>query len=349
MIGIYSKDLTRQEFVLNVISFSCNERYNEIGTFTLITGSSYSSQLLKIGSIIRDGNFFGIIERIKFSNDEITINGYTLNWLLKTRVIMNDLSVSGNLEQSIYNTVSSNLRGLGLSLSPLKGFTDTFSTKFDAGTNLADLVVTLCNHCDYGNRITINPNTGIYTFEIYQGEDLSLNSNPRAVLFSAERKNLGELVGDSDYSNRANKIFVTAKNLTKERVMVVVDDSSDDENVVETFLSGSDQRDIETEYDDEGREIGTIPAETTEEFLSRLEQDGRAELKENHSLHQSFTFTINPSEYGIKYSLGDKVSCSSSKFDLKFVTRVTGVKHSLETSGETYTITLGSLSLRRAK
>ena len=59
----------------------------------------------------------------------------------------------------------------------------------------------------------------------------------------------------------------------------------------------------------------------------------------------TFSVSVDPSEFGVRYGLGDVVMCSSSRFGVTFSATVTGVDYSMDIRGENTSVILGDTIL----
>ena len=84
--------------------------------------------------------------------------------------------------------------------------------------------------------------------------------------------------------------------------------------------------------------------ETEEQFRERLRNHIAMELgKKIRRL--SFSVSVDSSEFGKLYNIGDVVSCVSKRFGVRFNARVSGMKYKKDSKSETTEIILGEPKL----
>jgi hypothetical protein len=84
--------------------------------------------------------------------------------------------------------------------------------------------------------------------------------------------------------------------------------------------------------------------ETEEDFKKRLRWMCVGEA-EKRLRRQSFEVLIDPEEFGVLYDLGDKVVCVSERLGVTFESRITGIRYTLDATGEETRIELGEPKL----
>ena len=87
----------------------------------------------------------------------------------------------------------------------------------------------------------------------------------------------------------------------------------------------------------------SLSPEGGEDFAAmkkRVISDAMDTLKEQIR-RKSFTVTIDPEDFGRLYDMGDIVSCVSIRYGVEFNARVTGIKYTLDATGEKTEVTLG--------
>ena len=83
------------------------------------------------------------------------------------------------------------------------------------------------------------------------------------------------------------------------------------------------------------------PEETGAEFADRLAKAGVDKLKE-YAKVQNFDAQISPSDFGTLYSLGDLITCKSSRYGMQFDARVSSFTEREEFGKTTLSVVLGS-------
>lgn len=336
-------------------SLSGEEFYNAVGSITVVAAATdYNITHLKKDSFIyrKDTKQAFWIRRVSPStvDNTLTVNGYTTNALLNKRVFAVSekwdgyvnfapkgtsglvtadgyeycvKGVENAIECELYNALENNLRDLSnVDFAPVKNLTETYTGAFDHGQMLDELIQAL-NLTPYGQRMNFDFRNKKHVFEIYEGKDLT--SGSKAVRFSEERGTAKNLVIDLDDSILKNVCYVRGKKTDESIVTVVVGDAEGDERfefwLEQDFSQGSDESD--------------------EEFLEKLETEAKKALAERAAV-MNFDIEIDSSEYGSVYSLGDKVTCVSKRFGVKFDSRITGIKFTQDPQIKTTSLVLGN-------
>lgn len=307
-------------------SYQTEEWYNDVGKFTLIVPpTSYNIQHLVKGAILYRNkiNQAMVVTRVSpdTSQDRITINGYTTNWLLNKRTISSPASVS-TVESDIYAAINANLRDLPhVETGSLQMLSETYSAILFGG-QLLDEFMPILDAVELGQRMRFETKTRKHIFEIYKGTDLT--SGSKAVIFSDEQGTARDLKIEDDESLFKNVIYVLGT-------------LTDGSTIVQTVgtATGADRY----EYWHDSR-LKQESDELLLAFQTRLEAAGAAEIaKRVRSL--GFSVRVDPGEYGVKYRMGDHVRCVSKRFGVQFTAIIQGVKRTIQAQSETVSIVLG--------
>ncbi len=327
-IEIYSPDLRNRHEITHAISVQMSAFYNDIGKIILVLPiDDYNINAVKINSVvydtIRDLSF--IIQNLKYdtNSNRITANGYTCNWLLNKRTITNGGTV-GNVESDVYSIVQNNLRGLSpVELAEAKGFTATAADVPISGGQLLDGIIPLLSAAGLGQKMAWDAENETHVFEIYSGSDLT--DGIHAVIFSEEFGTARELVLTEDNSTFANVFFIRAGLLDDSELALEIGTAEGNDRY-EMWIENSGVT------QDEGESLEGVENRLTEAAALEAQKLIR---------RQTFAVTIDASEYGSAYSLGDIVSCVSNRFGVEFSSRITGVKYTLDANGEKTALVLG--------
>lgn len=307
-------------------SYQTEEWYNDVGKFTLIVPpTDYNIQHLVKGAILYRNkiNQAMVVTRVSpdTSQDRITINGYTTNWLLKKRTISSPVSIS-TVESDLYTAINANLRGLpSVQTASPQALSETYSAILFGGQML-DEFMPILDAVELGQRMRFDTKTRNHIFEIYKGTDLT--SGSKAVIFSDEQGTARDLKIEDDESLFKNVIYVLGT-------------LTDGSTIVQTVgtATGADRY----EYWHDSR-LKQESEELLSAFQARLEAAGAAEIaKRVRSL--GFSVRVDPGEYGVKYRMGDRVRCVSKRFGVQFTALIQGVKRTIQAQSETVSIVLG--------
>lgn len=325
MLVAYNPDLTGYHEI-RANSYQTEEWFNDIGKFTLVVPpTKYNIQHLVKGAILfrTKINQAMVVTRISpdTSQDRITINGYTTNWLLNKRTIASPVAIS-TVESGIYDAISVNLRDLpDVETGSLQTLSEAHSAILYGG-QLLDEFMPILDAVELGQRMQFDTSRRKHVFEIYKGTDLT--SGSKAVIFSDEQGTARDLKIEDDESLFKNVIYVLGT-------------LTDGTTIVRTVgtATGADRY----EYWHDSR-LKQESDESLTDFQARLDASGAAEAaKRVRSV--GFSVWVDPGEYGVKYRMGDRVRCVSNRFGMQFTAIISGVKRTIQAQNETVSIVLG--------
>lgn len=346
MIYAFSRDLTTRRMLFSVVSISWIEKYAGIGTFTLVAAETVeNSEMLRTENILHFEGYDGIIKSVIIKDGQITASGYSLSQLLNQRIAFDDVVIT-QAETGIFDLYNANRRNLDVEPGELKGFKETVEVSVENGGGVGTWISTICQQCGLGFRVTLNAKTGTKVLEVYKGTDLTSPTDPNAVTFSTATNTLSGLEINDDYSEYANVAIVRGMDLQEKYVVEIVGDVTG-ENRHEIFVdaTGDGMRDEQPQYDDQGNPTGTIPAETLEEYRARLRALGAEELQQRLS-RTAFSVIVPAKDYGVRYKLGDIVTCYSKPHGIKLAARVSEVHKTIDQKRETLEVVLGEPQLK---
>lgn len=332
-IEIYPPDFSTRRQLTHAISVQMSVHYNDIGKLQLVAPvNDYNIATLKEGAVlydtVRDTTYIIVNTKHDTTQNRITANGYTTNWLLNKRVIAAKKTVT-TIETGVYALITENLRGLTrINVAKTTGLTEQYQPGDDEdstvyGGQLLDGIMDILDTGELGHRMSWDGSSLKYTFEVYKGVDRT--SGIHAVAFVEEQGTCSDLVISEDVSTFKNVAYVKYKLADDTEPVTVVGDATADDRFERWFDTSVSQEDEET------------AADTKKKATSF----GNMELGK-YIKRSSFDVTIDPSELGTRYDLGDVVSCVSVRFGISFKARITGVKYKLDKTGEKTEITLGS-------
>ena len=345
-LEIYPSDFSTRYGLYGATSISMSVYYNETGKIQITEPmDEYNIAAIATGNIVYDterGTTYIIVSVIRDTTQRsITANGYTTDWLLSKRAQIVDKQIT-NIETGVRELVTENMLASGdarnyprIVLGGLKGYTeqwqpdDAETTDEDEsrtyGGQLLETVEDLLEYGGLGRRMIWNGDKLQWTFDIYKGEDRTTGIHQ--IAFVEEQGTCSDLVIEEDISTFKNVAYGRYMYNEQEYLTSVGDATGENRHeywssVMETGEDGDTQAKIE----------------------SRAKASLALELK-NYISRQSFTVTIDPSELGTRYSLGDVVSCVSNRFSISFTARITGVKYTMDATGESTSIVLGDPTL----
>jgi hypothetical protein len=291
--------------------------------------NDYNITALKIGNMLfdtdRNVTYFIANSKIETDTNRITVNGYTANWILNKRCIASKYTLT-NLESGVYDIVNENMRELTrLTTAPVEGLTEETNTILDGG-QILDEIKPFLEEAQLGNKMIWDPDTLSHTFKIYKGADLT--EGIHAVVFSDEQGTAKDLVINDDDSTFKNFAYVKG----------VLNDGTEFIETVGT-ASGDDRREIWFDTS-----VYQEMDESVEDCKARAVAYATMELGKRIS-RQSFSVTIDPSELGTLYNIGDVVACVSIRFGVSFSARIKGIKYTLDNKKTQTEIILGEPKL----
>lgn len=198
------------------------ERFYSSGDFEVyVPNTTYYSDLLKLPVdghslyILRadDPTKLGIIESIQYTNDldsgnMILVQGHTDDYLLHLRLILEQVTYSGNIELAVRHMVSNALihsdsgyttrESNKISLGQKVGLTDDIDVQYQ-GQYLDEEVAKLASEYGFGFLIDYDSGTKSFTFNLKKPVDRSLDQTLREpVIFSAKLDN----ISSSEYNKK---------------------------------------------------------------------------------------------------------------------------------------------------
>ena len=323
---VYPSDFSTRYELRHAISTIMTIHYNDIGKLVLVAPvNDYNINALKVGNMLydtdRDVTFFIANTKIETDTNRITANGYTANWILNKRCIAEKYTLT-NLESGVYDIVNANMRDMTrLTTAAVEGLKERTNTILHGG-QILDTVQPFLEEAELGNKMIWDPDALSHTFKIYKGSDLT--DGIHAVVFSDEQGTAQDLVINDDDSTLKNFAYVKGQ-------------LSNGTEFVETVgtATGDSRREVWFET--------SVTQESDESVAACKERAiAYATMELGKRIHrQSFSVSIDASELGVMYNLGDIVSCVSIRFGVSFNARITGIKYTLDNRKTKTEIILG--------
>lgn len=327
-LELFTPDLQNRHEISHAISCEFSYYYNDVGKFTLVLPmDDYNigiSQLDAILYIVERKLAFEVAEvQLDCDNNQITLNGYTLNNRLNRRVAATAATIS-NVETDAYAAVSANLRGLPVQLAAAKGLTETVAATSVYGDSLLTLIQPVLSDAGLGQRATFDYRAKTITWEIYKGLDRS--TGLAAVSFVQERGTAQGLVVDKDRSEYKNVCYCSAQ--YKDQTDFVVQAGTAD---------GKARRELWAQFSGDAQGEG----ESNEAFQIRVKNYAALQLG-SHLDRTGFETEIDVDELGGAYDVGDLVWCVSLRLGVKFKARITGATLAQDINGSSTKIIIGN-------
>lgn len=339
-LHVFDRDLNYTGRIENWISMTWEEEYQGEGAFTLTVSDTdrYAKLLRRECFIYRsDRTTCMILVNVERNgeNRTITAGGYTALHMLNYRMVYNKYVIT-NIEAGVYNMVKNNLRGLPMTCDAPKGFGDSVDEEAFDCPMLLDAVLTLIREGDLGIRTVFDPRNRTILLEIYQGDDRTYGT-AFGHTFSTEYGNLYSMIVTEDDDVLKNVAVICGANPGCDKTTFTYEAVPD--------LSGLDRRELLVDGEPQGTtgeldEDGEEVKREFEDWKKAMLDKGKQALTE-YNLIQTFEVRTYTGTYGVRYSLGDKVTCKSGRYGLRFDARITQVKERFDENGKQMTMTLG--------
>ena len=336
-LHVYDRNLNYKGRVENWTSFSWNEEYQGTGSFMLtVPDTEKHAAILSRGCFLyrndRTTPMMAVSVERNSKNRNIIVGGYSAVYMLNQRVALGMYDID-NLEAGVYGMIEENLRGLPITCAPAQGFEDTVDHETLDHPVLLEGMMTLLREGDMGVRTVFDPTTAGITLELYKGTDRSYKDGHGEV-FSTEFGNLYGIVVTEDDGQLKNVACVVCDNGDgTKRIFTYDPTEAEGIDRFELYIYG-ESRGVKQD------EKGNAVAQTDEEWEKAMLDMAKRELTA-YNLVQTFEVTPNTDNYGRYYFLGDKVTCKSSRYGLRFDARITQAKETYDRNGGSLTLTLG--------
>ena len=351
-VWILDTDLNAVSILDTFESLIWTDRYREYGDFEI-----YAFPSAQLINDIQDNYYLYnpasehmmIIEHHEITTDieegpRFIVTGRSLESILARRVVWNQTTISGLLQDGIKQLINENIISPTESARQIPNFifedsTDSKITELTheqqyTGDNIYDIITELCTTYDIGFKITLDIETKQFTFKLYKGDDRSYaqETNPY-VIFSPNYEN----IINSDYTHSIedykNVSRIGGEGTGVDRVMTTYGEASGLTRR-EVF---TDARDISSKNDD-GEEL------SASEYENLLQQRGKEDLAE-YPIKEGFEGEVEASKmfvYGRDFFLGDCVQVQN-EFGMSGTSLVSEIVFSQDTDGETIYPTFLSL------
>ena len=272
------------------------------------------------------------------------VTGRSLESLLTRRIVWNQTTISGSLQNGIKKLITENFISPEVSERKITNFvfvdsTDPEITKLTheqqyTGDIVYDVIVDLCNTYDIGFKVTLNIDKKRFEFSLYKGKDRSYaqETNPY-VVFSPNYEN----IINSDYTHSIkdykNVTRIGGEGVGVYRKMTTYGNAS---GLVRREIF-TDARDISSKTDD-----GEVLSD--QDYLNLLQQRGKENLAE-YAVKEGFEGEVEASKmfiYGRDFFLGDCVQVQN-EFGMSGTSLVSEIVFSQDKDGESVFPTFLSL------
>lgn len=340
ILHVFDESFTYRGRIENWISLSWTEQYKDKGGFSLeVYDTDKYAGLLRRGWYLYRADRKAAMMVISVKRDTeantITAGGYTALHLLTWRTIAHAYSVT-NVESGVYGFINAEIRGLNVTTAPVKGLSAEYECEIE-GEDLLDAAAEVLGQSDYGIRANFDAVNKTHIIEVYDGADKTYKDGVGGVVFSQEYGNLRALKVSEDDDLYKNVALVTGAANNDPRTVYYQYVSP------EAIEAGAaNWRELLVTGEDQGEE------ETNPEWQKRQKQIGIKALQERKNTF-CFECELSAQEFGSRYELGDKVTCKSQRYGLRFDARITEYQYESRQGAETVTVVIGDRPLNYVK
>jgi hypothetical protein len=317
------------------------DRYNECGDFEIYTTANSEMIALFQNDFYlwqENSEHQMIIEDVKIESDtetgnHLTITGNSLESILKRRIIWNQTTISGNLQNGIEKLLNDAIINPSDSNRKIENFifkasederitSLTVDTQY-TGDNLYDAIVDLCQNNNIGFKVILDEDQ--FIFSLYIGDDRSYDQedNPY-VVFSP------------NFENIINSNYKEVNSSYKNIALVAGEDQGYDRKKIavgETTSSGLSRRELFVD----ARDISSTDGDTTisdSQYYSLLTQRGEEKL-EDYKITKTFDGEVESTQlyrYGEHFFMGD-ICQLENEYGMESRVRVTEFIYSDDQNG----------------
>ena len=325
-LWVYDQDFVLKGGISSYKYLSWQEEYQNRGVFTLITGDTTKNVAMlqeEFFVYMKGKKTAMVIKYREFDSktSSITVSGYTTLELIDKRFLLGTFNFT-NAETGMRTIWTNNLRSLpDIRLGDLKGFTETVDSQYTNKLFL-EIFPEVCATSGLGIRMLFDYVNKRHVLDIYKGVNRSINQTTNTpATFSDEWGSLGDVTIIDDKSVFKNVAYVFGQGEGTARMYVIVGTATGRNR----FELPIDARDLQWQDDPSAENY-----QTQAQYLNTLRARGIAKLNEHNQL-VSFKSEITAlKDFGVKYDLGDIVTCSSQRYQMQLTTRITGFEHRIE-------------------
>ena len=261
------------------------DRYNEPGEFEIYT--PVSDEMLEFPKVnnyirIKESKHLMIVEDVQIeanveSGNHIKIKGRSLESILDRRYVVNELNVTGSVQNTIKSIITNNIISPSDSDRQISNFIfeDSEDTKITEltyenqykGKSILEIVEEICKDKEIGFQVLLNDN-GQFVFSLYAGTDRSYRQEA-----------LPWVVFKPSFENLLNSNYAEEHNAAKTFCYVhgQYSENQSQSDVIRTVGSGTGLLRKEV-YKESG--VSKDDGESLASWYAKLDQSGTDELKE---------------------------------------------------------------------
>lgn len=337
-LHVLNENLERIGTIEKFRSLSWQEEFQGKGAFSLIVNDTprYAAMIQRGCYLYRkDRKTTMRIVRIERGGENKTIDvyGYSALTLLSFRVWSGEKTLS-NVEEDVLSMVAQTAGDLPVKTAQAHGFDDRppEETTIDPQA-LDDAVLRAVEGTGIGLRMALDYAEKTFLLEPYKGKDMAYRDGVGGYVFSSARKNLESLIVTEDDDLYKN-VAVVVCGQGEERRVFFYPESAD-------HLTGLARRELIV--------YGEYQSNRTEsEWKKAMLQLGQSELAKHNNVC-TFTAVPKPGAFGVRYDLGDLVTCKEDRYGVRFDAYITQYKQFIENGAEQVVLTLGRPSVSYIK
>ena len=300
-----------------------NRKYYECGDFEIeIQHKQYLNEMKYVYT--KDRPEIGIINKVVYDKDKVTLKGYFLNKILDDKIVYPTYYGSGEITQTLMRMINANKEDIRIdSYNLLNGSKVDFqSTGDEVGKKLYEVLATQ----EMSYNLSYDYVNDLFVFSFSKGEDKTVGDD--IVVFSTKFKNLSEPILNDDDSEFKNYALVAGTGKADERIYTSID-LSNGRHKKQLFV---DARDMKQEE------------QSLEQYMAELNQRGLEKLAEHQVRHDiSFKLIGKSDDYRKRYDLGDKVVIILSDINKKYEVRIIGIYEVFKDGMHTFDIEVGNM------
>lgn len=327
-LHVFNSDFERVITLNTCISLVWDEFYQEAGSIMLVCQDTPENveNLIQGNRLWMHGKKTSmIIEYVKKDSATrlLTVHGHTAVKRMGDRVVHPTQTVS-NVEDGMKQLVMNNLRDMTrLTVEPLQGFMETFDTQF-TGQEIQAALKTLAVESGLGYYFYFDHKNKQDEFRVYKGRDLTYGDEK--VLFKEDFGNLPNMRIINDDTLFKNVAYVGGEGEGDERIWVIVGDATGDARR-EMYVDAHNMR-LQKDM-------------TPEEYTQQLAAKGVTALNTRIKVN-TFVASVEPTDFGVLYYLGDLVVCTGKKYGVTLIARMMAYTEVWEKNKQTLSVTLGN-------
>lgn len=317
-INVYNEKMERVLILdENFISCLWSEEYNGVGRFTVeVVATNEIRKKVKTDFFVGrpDRTSVMVIKSIEDKNSTIELSGFSAVYLLNDVGFAGTIAAENPIGKAIKAAYDSSNRISYLSVVD-DGETPDLLNPITRG-QLLDSTLSACEESDLGIRSVMSKSS----IEIH--------------FFKPDEQNT--LVFSEMYGNAIIKSVINSTVSRKNAILCFYSDSSGNEKYVEIDESAGEEKRLLIEDAD----VERTDTDTDVSFLEKIQAYAKELLAQQKEV-LSVNMTLNPSDYGKKYDLGDILTVILPSGQ-KVKARVVSVSEKCQNNKTTVTITVGT-------